>query len=44
VPNFELEQSILSYGERVKVLEPLALQQKIAGRLGLALENYETNQ
>jgi predicted DNA-binding transcriptional regulator YafY len=44
VPNFELEQLILSYGERVKVLEPLSLQQKIAGRLGLALENYETNQ
>jgi len=41
VPNFELEQLILSYGERVKVMEPLLLQQRIAERLGLALDNYK---
>ena len=40
VPNFELQQLILSYGERAKVLEPEWLREKIAERLGLALKNY----
>lgn len=40
VPNFELEQLILGFGERVKVLEPESLARNIADRLGLAKENY----
>lgn len=40
VPNFELEQALLMYGERVKVLMPLDLQVKMKKRLGEALELY----
>jgi len=40
VPNFELEQTLLMYGERVKVLEPSELQEKIQKRLKEAIALY----
>lgn len=40
VPNFELEQLILSYGERVKVLEPEFLAIRIRDRLIKSIEHY----
>lgn len=40
VLNFELEQLILSFGERVKVLEPESLAKRLAERLKLALGRY----
>jgi predicted DNA-binding transcriptional regulator YafY len=33
IPNFELEQLILSFGERVEVLSPLSLRNRISDRL-----------
>jgi len=41
IPNFELEQKILLQGERVKVLEPKWLADKIKGRLEEAVKNYK---
>lgn len=41
VPNFELEQTILMYGERVKVLEPKGLSDRIKSRIKLALKLYD---
>lgn len=38
--NYELEQMILSYGEGVKVLEPVELKERIQGRLTEAVKNY----
>jgi predicted DNA-binding transcriptional regulator YafY len=40
VPNFELEQILLMFGERVKVLEPIELQEKILKRLNSAILLY----
>jgi len=40
VPNFELEQTILMYGERVKVLAPDNLASRIQERLCAAIKNY----
>ncbi|MFH1121917.1 MAG: WYL domain-containing protein [Bacteroidota bacterium] len=40
VPNFELEQLILSYGERVKVFEPGIFAAKISQRIMQASKNY----
>lgn len=40
IPNFELEQLLLSYGESVRVLEPPELKEKMKSRLQIALENY----
>jgi predicted DNA-binding transcriptional regulator YafY len=40
IPNFELESLILSFGERVKVLEPLALKDKIMKRISISQGNY----
>ena len=40
IPNYELESSILSFGERLEVLEPDALREKIAKRLETNLNNY----
>ena len=40
-PNFELEQLLLSFGERVTILHPTSLKEKILGRLKKNLENYE---
>jgi predicted DNA-binding transcriptional regulator YafY len=42
-PNIELEQLILSFGENVEVLEPLALRERIKQRLSGAMMNYEEN-
>lgn len=41
IPNFELEQILLSYGERLKVIHPLNLEQKIRERLRISLKNYD---
>jgi predicted DNA-binding transcriptional regulator YafY len=41
VPNFELEQTILMFGENVKVVEPSELGAKIKGRIKQSLSNYE---
>lgn len=41
MPNFELEQLLLSYGERVKVLEPKELVDKIRSRIATNIKNYE---
>ena len=41
VPNFELEQMLLMFGERVKVLEPIELQEKILKRLNSAILLYK---
>lgn len=41
IPNFELEQVILSYGDGIEVLSPLPLREKIAGRITKAAKKYE---
>ena len=38
--NYELEQQILSFGEKVKVLEPAELKERIKERLAGAITNY----
>ena len=38
--NYELEQQILSFGEKVKVLDPAELKEKIIQRLTEAAKNY----
>ncbi len=38
--NYELEQLLLSFGEKVKVLEPLDLKERIKHRLSEAANNY----
>lgn len=38
--NYELEQLLLSFGEKVKVLEPVELRDKIKQRLSEAAKNY----
>ncbi len=40
IPNYELEQRILSYAEQVEVLEPESLRRSIAERLQNALNMY----
>ncbi|NIJ45259.1 putative DNA-binding transcriptional regulator YafY [Wenyingzhuangia heitensis] len=40
IPNYELEQQILSYGEAIKVVEPTWFVQKIKDRIKVSLENY----
>lgn len=40
VPNLELEQLLLSFGEDVTVLHPISLRNRINSRLGSACENY----
>jgi len=40
IPNYELEQVILSHGEKVKVLAPDSLREKIKNRLICSLESY----
>lgn len=40
IPNFELEQLILSFGEGVKVLNPESLRHKISRRLQEAINQY----
>lgn len=41
IPNFELEQVILSHGEKVTVLEPEGFRERIKGRLKGALKGYD---
>ena len=43
IPNFELEQLILSFGEGVKVLLPVHLKEKISARIELSLSKYKEN-
>lgn len=40
IPNFELERKILSYGERIKVIEPVNLKDRIKKRIETALTHY----
>jgi predicted DNA-binding transcriptional regulator YafY len=40
IPNYELEKEILSFGQFVKVLEPLELKQKMKQRIADQLSNY----
>jgi predicted DNA-binding transcriptional regulator YafY len=40
IPNYELESLILSFGDRVKVLEPAGFRALIYGRLENAVRNY----
>lgn len=44
IPNYELESVILSYGERVSVLEPESFKKKIADRLKEALKGYNSTE
>lgn len=44
IPNYELEQLILSFGEKAQVLSPASLQQKIKERMKTALEKYQSDQ
>lgn len=39
-PNYELEEQILKHGDRVRILEPEWLKDKIRERLVVAIENY----
>ena len=43
IPNFDLEQLILSFGEGVKVLLPIHLKEKISARIELSLSKYKEN-
>ncbi len=40
IPNFELTQLLLSFGERIKVLSPETLKEKIKERIERNLQNY----
>ncbi len=40
IPNFELESTLLSFGEDVEVLEPLSLKEKLTNRIKTMLVNY----
>ena len=41
IPNFELEKLLLSFGEQIKILEPLDLKEKIKKRLLENLDNFD---
>ena len=40
IPNYELEQQILSFGEAIKVVSPESFVEKIKERIKASLENY----
>ena len=40
IPNYELESVLLSFGEKIQVLEPLSLRVKLKQRLLNAAKNY----
>ncbi len=40
IPNFELEMTILSFGDRVKVIKPESLKKAISTKLELAVKQY----
>jgi predicted DNA-binding transcriptional regulator YafY len=41
IPNFELIQLLLSFGERVTILSPASLRQEIIGRIEKNMKNYQ---
>src|SRR5690606_728112 len=41
IPNYELEVLILSFGEKVQVLGPLSLREKIYNRIKQSFEKYQ---
>ena len=41
IPNFELMQLLLSFGERIKVLSPKSLREEILKKIEKNLENYK---
>ena len=41
IPNFELQQLLLSFGERIEILEPEHLREEILGRIKNNLKKYE---
>jgi predicted DNA-binding transcriptional regulator YafY len=41
IPNFDFEQLILSFGERVKVISPVDFKERIYSRIKASIENYE---
>ena len=41
IPNYELEQAILAFGEHAKVLAPESLKERMKVRIGKNYENYE---
>mgnify|MGYP001485619714 CR=1 FL=1 len=40
IPNYELEQLVLSYGESVRVLGPDSFREKIKGKIIMSINNY----
>jgi len=40
IPNYELESKLLAFGDRVKVIEPNALTERVKKRLKRAFQNY----
>ena len=40
IPNYELETLILSFGEKIQVLEPMSLVEKVNGRINKMKNNY----
>lgn len=41
IPNFELEQLLLSFGERFEILSPAPLREKISARIKKNIEKYK---
>ena len=41
IPNFELEQLLLSFGERFEILYPTSLREKISARIKKNIEKYK---
>lgn len=40
IPNYELVTLLLSFGEKIQVLEPMSLVEKIKDRVGKMIKNY----
>ena len=40
IPNYELEMILLSFGEKVKVIQPISLKSRIMKRLEQATKQY----
>lgn len=40
IPNYELEQQILSWGEKIEVVQPQSLRLKIKERISQSMQNY----
>ena len=41
IPNFELEQLLLSFGERFEILSPTSLRETISARIKKNIEKYK---